>query len=354
MKRVGHLYEAIYNLENIKTAILKASLGKRKQMHVARVLNDIDGHAKTLQKILIEQSFKPSPYSTKIIKDGPSQKEREISKPRFFPDQVIHWALMLQLEPILYKRMYKHSCGSVPGRGTSYGQLKVQKWMREDRKNTKYCLKLDVSKFYPTIDNEILKRMFKRVLKDQRTLNLIDTIIDSAKGLPIGNYTSRWFANFYLESLDNCIKQSGKATYYIRYVDDLVILGPNKRNLHKLRKEIEVHLQTISLKLKSNWQVFKTNSRPLDFLGFKFYHTHTTLRKRNCLRIKRRVKKIKAKHYLNIKDAQAMISYWGWIKSSDSYNYYTKNVKPYVSINACRKVVSAHAKTNSAPRSPSI
>lgn len=345
MKRVGHLYEAIYEIENIKTAIYKASVGKRKQAHVAKILADIDSHALIVQDLLKSRSYNPSPYTIRKIKDGASQKEREISKPRFFPDQVIHWALMLQLDPIIMRGMYRHSCGSVPGRGSSYGQKKINKWLN-DRHRTKYCVKLDVAKFYPSIDNAILKAMFRRKVKDNKALWLIDLIIDSAKGLPIGNYTSQWFANFFLEGLDHFIKNQPAAAYYIRYVDDIVIFGANKRKLHKLKDDIEAYLSGIGLSLKSNWQVFKTDSRPLDFLGLKFYRDHTTLRARNSLRIKRRAKRIHSKGRLTLKDAQAMIAYWGWIKRSNSYNYYDNHIKPYVSIAKCRKVVSRHGKTS--------
>jgi len=132
--------------------------------------------------------------------------------------------------------------------------------------------------------------------------------------------------------------------YYIRYVDDLVLLGPNKKKLHKARIAIAEYLASINLKLKDNWQVFKVNSRAIDFLGFRFFRNKTILRKRNALRIRRRIVKIKKKGKLNYKDACAVISYWGWIKRSNSYNFYNKYVKSIISIRKAKKVVSEHAK----------
>jgi RNA-directed DNA polymerase len=344
LKRIGHIYERIYDLDNIKLAIVKSSLGKREQNRVKKIIDNIDIAAKRIQKTLINKEYAPSPYTIKAIYDGANKKARKIYKPRYYPDQIIHWALMLQLQQLIMKGMYQYCCGSVPGRGTSHGQKTLRKWLDKDPRGTKYCLKMDISKFYPSIKNEILKDMFRCRIKDKDCLWLIETIIDTAEGLPIGNYTSQWFSNFYLQGLDHFIKEKLGAKYYIRYVDDLVILGPNKKKLHKIRGEVANYLKKIGLRLKGNWQVFKVNNRGIDFLGFRFFRDRTILRKRNALRIRRRIKKISKKKSLNHKDASAVISYWGWIKRSDSYNFYHKYVKPYVSINKARKVVSRYAK----------
>lgn len=346
MKRIGFIYEKVCDVENIKHAIMKASLGKRKQKRVAIIINNIDYYAENISNMLKNKNYVPSEYVVKPIYDGANRKERIIYKPRFYPDQIIHWALMLQIEPIIMKGMYEYSCGSVPRRGTSYAQKVLRKWLDTDFKNTKYCLKMDISKFYPSIDNDTLKGMFSNKIKDRNCLWLINIIIDSCKGLPIGNYTSQWFSNYYLEGLDHYIKEQLKIIYYIRYVDDLVLLSANKRKLHKAKIKISNYLDTIQLTIKNNWQVFKVRNRAIDFLGFKFYRDRTILRKRNALRIKRRYKKISKKPTLNYKDASAIISYWGWIKRSNSYKFYQTYCKPVYSIGYARKVVSNYAKTN--------
>lgn len=327
-------------------AIANSSLGKRKQKRVKAILDNEEYYARKIQDMLLKKQYVPSPYAIKIVQDGSSGKIRTIYKPRFYPDQIIHWALMLQLQPIMMKGMYEYNCGSVPGRGTSYGQNTLRKWLDTDYKNTKYCLKMDVSKFYPSVDNDILKEMFRRKIKDKDCLWLIDSIIDSSQGLPIGNYTSQWFANFFLQGLDHYIKEKLGVKYYVRYVDDLVLLGSNKKKLHKAREAISDYLNNINLSLKGDWQVFKVNSRAIDFLGFRFYRNKTILRKRNALRIRRRMRKIQKKDVLTSKDACAVISYWGWIKRSDSYNFYHKYVKPIVSVGYAKKVVSNYAKAN--------
>lgn len=124
-----------------------------------------------------------------------------------------------------------------------------------------------------------------------------------------GNFTSQWFANFNLQDLDHYIKETLKVTYYIRYMDDMVLFHRNKKELHKMKDEIEIFLQREGLKLKENWQLFKVNSRPIDFLGYRFYRGYTTLRRSNFLRIRRRLKNIRKKQNLCVKDAAAVISY---------------------------------------------
>ena len=340
MKRIGHLYDKITDIENIKLAIINASRKKRDRPAVIRVLEDIEGHALKIHHILETESYIPSPYYEVKIIDNSSCKERMIHKPKFFPDQVIHWAVMQIVQPSLLKGMYYYCCGSVPGRGGQRGYKAIKKWLKMDPKYTKYCLQIDVSKFYPSIDQVALKAMLRGKLKDERCLKLLDSIIESTEaGLPIGNYTSQWLANFYLEGLDHYIKEELGIKYYIRYMDDGVMFGNNKKALHKARRLIEMYLSRIKLKLKGNWQVFKVDARPIDFLGFRFYRAHVTMRRRNALRIRRRIRKVSRKPVLNYTDAAAIISYLGWIYNSNSYKYFEKYVKPYIDIKKLKEVI---------------
>lgn len=343
VKRVGFIFDKITDPQNILEAIRQSSKGKRDQTRVARVISNAEQHANEISRMLIAGKYKPSPYITRTIHDGTSGKNRLISKPRYYPDQIIHWALMLQLQPIIMRGMYAHNCGSIPGRGTGHGQKMIRKWLNNDARGTKYCLKLDITQFYPSVNASALKGMFRRKLKDPHALQLIDSIIDSAGGLPIGNFTSQWFANFYLEGLDHFIKQKLRARYYLRYVDDLHLFGPNKRELHKARAAISDYLEGIHLRLKSNWQVFRVDSRAVDALGFRFYRDRTTLRRRTALRMRRRVRKISRKPTLNERDAAAIISYWGWLKRSDSRTFYRVHFRPFVSVRTARRELSKYA-----------
>ena len=346
MKRYSNIFGKIIDEKNILNAIYKASKRKRKRESVQKILENDSEYASKISEMLKNKSYVPSPYIVSKIYDGARHKERVIYKPRFYPDQIIHWALMLQIDKILYKRFYYYSCASIKGRGTKHG-IKAIKKATKDNKN-KYCLKMDVKQFYPSIDKEILKKKFRRVFKDNELLWLLDTIIDGnvsqGTGIPIGNYTSQWFANFYLTDLDNFIKEKLKARYYIRYMDDIVIFHSNKRKLRKIKVEIETFLSKEGLSIKNNWQIFNIDKRMLDFLGFRFYRNHITLRRVNFLRIKRRFKKIYKKRHLNYKDACAVISYNGMLKHSDCNHYLRKYLYPYISLKKCRKAVSNESK----------
>lgn len=344
MKRIGNIYPKIYDINNIREAIYNASKGKREHKYVKKVLDNVDYYACKIQKMLQDHTYIPTKPVIKTIQDASSGKIREIHKPNFYPDQIIHWSLMLQVEPIITRGMYEYNSGSVPGRGTTFAQKAVRQWIDTDPKNTKYCLKMDINKFYPSIDNAVLKSMFRRKIKDNDCLNLIDLIIDGNQGQPIGFYTSQWFANFYLEGLDHYIKEVLGIKHYVRYVDDLVMFGNNKKKLHKANLAIATYVAGLKLTVKSNWQVFRIDCRDVDFLGVRFYKHKTTLRRRNALRIKRRVAKIKRKGHLNETDAQAIVSYWGWIKRTNSFNYYHKYIKPVVPIKLAKRVVSVNAK----------
>ena len=343
MKRVGFVFEKVIEIDNIKKAIVNASKRKTDRRNVQKILNNIDFYAKQIQDMLINDTYVPCKYIEQKIKDGANKKERIIFKPSFYPDQCIHWAIMLQLESLLERGMYKYCCASVKGRGVHYGQRYVKKILK-DVKGSKYCLQLDIRHFYPSIDKDKLKEKFIRIIKDPKLLNLIFKIIDSAEdGLPIGNYTSQWFANFYLQDLDHFIKEKLHVKYYIRYMDDIVLFSSNKRKLRYIKQEIEKFLTNEGLELKDNWKLFLTDSRPLDFLGFRFYRDHITLRRRNALRIKRRVKKIKRRFelygHIRLQDASAMVSYFGWIKNSNSYHYYIKNIQKYITLKQCKEVI---------------
>lgn len=338
MKRVGFLFDKICNRENIVEAIKNASKNKLKKFAVRQVINNFDQSVDFIQDLLVNKKYKPSKYYQATIKDGLSKKERIIYKPKFYPDQIIHWCLINIIKPHLMRGMYYLSCASVPGRGMHHAKKYCERWIQNDIKNTKYCLKLDIRKFYPSIDLETLKSKFRRIIKDEDTLWLIDSIVDSHnEGLPIGNYTSQWFANFYLQDLDHYIKNDLRTVYYIRYMDDLVLMGSNKRQLKKQFEAVRLFLKREKLEVKSNWQIFNISKRKLDFCGFCFCREKTTIRKRITRNLRRSFFRISRKP--GRRNAASIMSYYGWIYHTDSYvlyeKYFSKNMKIYKEMLKC-------------------
>jgi hypothetical protein len=172
---------------------------------------------------------------------------------------------------------------------------------------TRYCLKFDIRKFYPSINHRVLKVLLRRKFKDQDLLWLLDEIISSAPGLPIGNYLSQYFANFYLTYFDHWIKEELKIKNYFRYADDIVILSDSKEALHEILSKIRVYLNDkLRLTIKNNYQVFPVKSRGIDFVGYVFFHGYTRLRKS--------IKKSFARMLVTNKNTASIASYCGWAK----------------------------------------
>ena len=348
MKRTGYLFEKISDIQTIKIAIHKAAKGKRKRDIVRKILANEDYYAREIKEMLDNGTYRPAPYATCVVRDGVRQKERVISKPHFYPDQIIHWCIYLTLQPVIFRGVYTYTCGSIPGRGVHYAKKYIEWALRHDRKHTKYYLQMDVRKFYPSIKIDILMGMLRRKIKDRQALDLIALILRQSDELPIGILLSQMFANFYLQNMDHFIKQKLGAAHYVRYMDDMIIFGSSKRKLHKTRAAITEYLDSIGLRLKDNWQVRRTEAEPPDIAGFRFYRNRTTLRKSIMLRISRKARRIAKKGRISERDAGAMVSYMGWLKCTDTYSVYEFWVKPYVSIAACKGVIKRCARERSA------
>lgn len=341
MKRVGNLFEQVCSLENLEAAILNASKNKRKRRRVRYIVEHRQQAANELRQMLLSGAFRPGRYLSREIYDRSSRKVRVITCPLFWPDQIIHWAIIQVIRPVLMRGMSPFCCGSIPGRGITYGQRYIKRWLRRDRKNTKYCLKMDVKKYYQHIDHDALKVMLRRKIKDKPVLALLDAIIDSyPNGLPIGYYTSQWLANFYLEGLDHYIKEQLGIKYALRNVDDMVLFGASKRKLHQARRKIAAYLALLGLELKGDWQVFPVDKRPVDVLGYRFYRDHITLRRRNALIIRRRAQRVRKRGYLTLHDARAILGNWGMITRSNSNRFYKRYIIPNVNIKQCKELIS--------------
>jgi len=318
------------SLELCKLAILKAGKGKRHRRSCRKILRNINFYADRLRNILLNDSYAPSSYKPLLIVDKPSGKERLLQKPRFFPDQCVHHAAIMLAEDKLLKHLDPYAIGSVPGRGSIYGHRAIRRWLKDDRVGTKYCAKGDIRHCYESIKPQYIVAAFSRIFKDKKYLSLITKIAYSYSSLPLGNYTSTWFANVLLLIIDKTARSHHAVTHYLRYIDDFILFGPNKRKLHRAMNEIRENVKTVGLEVKGNWQVFPVDSRAVDILGYRYFRNTTILRKRNALALSRQARKIRKKIILHkkisVRCAAGFLSRLGQLKHCQAGNL-NKNFK---------------------------
>lgn len=351
MKSYRHLYEEFISSENILEAIINASRGKRNRAIMREMYFDTDYWTPIIQRWAL--TFKNPVHHPVEIYDGITRKKRTIVCPTN-KEQVIHHMICNILKPIFMKGMYKHSYGSIPERGGLAGKKAIEKWLKHDRKNCKYVLKLDIKKFFESVPHDILKANLRRIIKDEAFLKILFEVIDASEvGLPLGFYTSQWLANWYLQGLDHYIKEELGASHYIRYMDDMVIFGSNKRKLHRMKQEIEKYLnEKLGLQLNRKWQVFRFDhikegkhyGRDLDFMGFRFFCDRTIMRKSIMLKASRKARHMKKKRRVNVYDCRQMLSYLGWTSHTNTYGFYTEYIKPNVTVQRLKRRVSADDK----------
>lgn len=324
-KRIGHLYERMCDKAMIRRAIQVGTRGKRKRWDVKIVLDDVDGYVDRAYDMIVNRAYVPTKPRPKEIFDSSSMKKRTIQIVPFFPDGLMHQLCVMAMEDVLMRGMYRWSCASIPGRGNRCAATYVRKALDRDPKGTKYALKMDVKKFYPSINARRLIWALARKIKDKLFLKTVYDIItsNSEGGLAIGFYINQWLANYYLEALDHFILTLPGVNHYVRNMDDMVILGPNKKKLHRARKEIDAFLRgRLGLRLKENWQVFPVKSRPIDFVGYRFYRTHTTMRRRNFLRFARQCRLVQRMidqyRPIPFHTAAGLLSRAGQLRHSDS------------------------------------
>jgi RNA-directed DNA polymerase len=318
MKRYSNLYTKIYDIENIKLANKNAQKGKSKYSEVKLVNENPEKYILEIHNILKNKTFKNSEYE--VFKRLDRGKEREIFKLPYFPDRIIHHCIMQVLEPIWMKIFIQDTYASMKHRGIHAG-VKRMKLFLKDKTNTQYCLKLDIKKFYPSIDHDILKKIVRKKIKCKDTLWILDEIIDSAKGLPIGNYLSQFLSNLYLAYFDHWIKEEKSIKYYSRYCDDIIVLHNSKEFLHVLLKDIKYYLETnLNLTVKHNWQIFPTKIRGIDFLGYRFFGKYTLIRKSISKEFLFKVKNLNSKEILTKSNVCSLMSYFGWIIHGNGYN----------------------------------
>lgn len=355
MKTYKNLYEQYISDENIKLAIKNVCKHKLKRRRFKELHDNPEKYVDWIRAQAID--FKNDPHTPVTIYDGIQRKKRTIIVPSF-REQIIHHMVVNVLKPIFLRPMYEHSYGSIPNRGAHRAAKYIRKHISKG-KNIKYCLKMDIKKYFDSVPHEIVKEKLRKQIKDERFLAILFEIIDvNEMGLPLGFYTSQWLANWYLTELDHYIKEQLGAKVYIRYMDDMVIFDSNKRHLHQIRKAIGDQLKTLGLALKGNYQVFRFHyirdgdrGRFLDFMGFRFYRNRLTLRRSiysKAIRKARRIyKKLIKDINVSVYECRQMLSYLGWISATDTYKGYLDNIKPYISVQYLERKIGRFDKRRS-------
>lgn len=341
---IADIYPQIFDFDNLYQSYLEARKGKRYRGNVLDFSAHLEEELIELQNELVWQTYRVGPYHQFYIREP---KKRLIMALQF-RDRVVQWAVYRLLNPLLDRQFINASYGCRVGKGMHRAVEKLQNWMRAvSRKPGRwYYLKLDISKFFYRIDHEVLLNILRRKIYDERLLWLLGQIINSEdtrfglpagatiesctpeqmladRGVPIGNLTSQMFANLYLNELDQFAKHQLKLHYYIRYMDDIIILYQDKRALHEIKNQIENFVER-NLHLNLNQ---KTAIRPVsvgvEFVGFKVYVTHRKLKRRSIKKMKARLLYLKnafAQDRVSLDDIRrTMNSYCGMMKYFSSY-----------------------------------
>jgi hypothetical protein len=269
---------------------------------------------------LLSKTFKTSKYHSKMIYEP---KQREIFILPFDPDRVVQHALMNVIEPIWESLFINDSYACRIGKGIHAGSNRTMEFVRR----YKYCLKCDISKFYPSVDQRILFNIVKRKIKCRDTLWLIEDILFSypgGKNVPIGNYTSQWFGNLYLNDLDQYLKHTHKIKGYIRYCDDFCLFHDDKKLLGELAKLIRDFVWSNLRLTLSKCDLFPV-SRGVDFLGYRHFPKYILLRKSTAKRVKKRMSKLPElllAGKISLEQFRSSVaSTAGWLKWANSHNF---------------------------------
>jgi len=334
MKTSDNLYNEIISLKNLIIAFQKAKKGKSKKNYIKKFEENLAYNLKVLHDELKNQTYKPKSLKMFILRDP---KTRKISKSDF-RDRIVHHAICNFLEPLFDKTFIYDSCANRKGKGNLFALSRFKFFLRKISKNNSrncFILKADIKHYFKEVDREILLKIISLKIQDGKTINLIRLILDNFEGengMPLGNLTSQFFANVYLNELDQFVKHKLKFKYYIRYVDDFVVLHTSKRQLGILKNEIDTFLRkNLKIELHPDKSKIINLSKGIDFVGFRNFYYYRLLRKRNLRNIKR---KINLFNQREIAYEKLFKSFQGWnayAKWSNNYNLTNKlinSIKP--------------------------
>ena len=308
MKRYGNLYPQITDFANLLNAARKAQRGKRFREPVLRFNDNREGELLRLQAELLAKTYQPGSYVNFEI----YEPKRRLISAAPYRDRVVHHALCNVIVPIFERTFIATSYANRCGYGTHRALRQFIRYARSSR----YVLQCDLCKYFPSIDIAILKQRIRRKLKCPDTLWLIDRILDNLsgcetpveyfpgdtlltplerpKGLPIGNLTSQFFANVYLNGFDRFVKETLKVGKYLRYVDDFALFSNDRDHLAQCRPRLELYLASLRLKLHPiKSQLFETR-HSASFVGFRVLPDRVRVRSHNLRTGRQRLRRLTA------------------------------------------------------------
>ncbi len=329
-KRVYDLYPQVYAFENLLFAERDAARGKRGRPDVAAYEYHLEDELLKLGDALREKRWAPGAYRRHTVREP---KERVISAAPY-RDRVVHHALTRVLEPVYARRFIPDSYASRLGKGTHRALDRATQFAR----HFPYVLRCDIVEFFPAMDHAVLRALFRGVIGDQDALWLCDRVLEGGarelvnqytpvcfpgdgetapirpRGLPVGNQTSQFWANVYLDPLDQFVKRVLRCEGYLRYVDDFLLFAPDKHTLHGWRREIIAFLATLRLTLHEARAAVLPATAGIPFLGFRVYPDHRLLRRRNAVAFARRYRALRADYAAgSIPFERLNASVQGWV-----------------------------------------
>lgn len=343
MKRIKNIFSKIYDFENLYYAYKDAIKGKRYREDIMIYTDRLEENLIELQNELTWKTYEVGAYRRFYVYEP---KKRLIMSLQF-KDRVAQHAIYRQINPILDKQLIDDTYACRAEKGSHKAVYKLQSWIRKDeRKGKCYYLKLDIAKYFYRIDHKILMNILEKKIADKELLEVFEKIINCEDtkfglpigadiadvdneemllgvGLPIGNLTSQMFANLYLNELDQFAKHKLKLKQYIRYMDDIIILHESKKELGRVKMEIERFLdEELHLQL-NNKTCIRPTTMGIEFVGFRIWSTHIKLRKQTVKRMKRRLKYLFVRYESGEIDKEklerSIASYKGILKHFESY-----------------------------------
>ena len=283
MKTYNNLWEKFITKENFELAYINSIKRKSKQQSVREFKKNKEENLENIRKSVANGEFHTSSYREKIVYEP---KQRIVYKLPYSPDRIVQHAIMNVLKPILLNLLIENSFACIEGRGQIKASQKCSQFVRK----YKYCLKCDIRKFYPSINQNILSEKLQRIIKDKRFMEILNDIIFSFEGgynCPIGNYCSQWFGNYYLSFLDNFVLHKLKCKAYLRFCDDFLLFSNDKSYLQDCKRKIKEFINTKLDLDYSKSEVFDTK-QGVDFCGYRHFGTYVLVRKSTVKRMKRR------------------------------------------------------------------